>query len=156
MKLSDYVFNFLSELGIKHVFGIVGGANAHLADSLAKHKRISWICTKNEQSSAIAAEAYARASGNLGAVLVTSGPGGTNAITGLCCAWMDSIPCIFISGQVPLLVTTDGKTIRQLGVQQINIIDGVAPYTKYAVMIKDPAEIRYHLEKAVFLAKSGA
>lgn len=155
MKLSDYVFQFLADkLGIKHVFGIVGGANANLFDSLFKNSKIQPVCTYHEQGAAMAAEAYARVTGNMGAVLVTSGPGGTNATTGLCCAFMDSIPCIFISGQVPLIVTTDGATIRQLGVQQINIIEGVKPYSKYAVMIKNAEEIRYHLEKAAFLAKS--
>lgn len=156
MKLSDYVIEFLAEeLGIKHIFGIVGAANSHLADSLAKNPKIRFICTQHEQGAAMAAEAYARATGNIGAVLTTSGPGGTNAITGLCCAWTDSIPCIFISGQLPLALTTDGKTIRQLGVQQLNIIDGVQSYSKYAVMIQDSQEIRYHLEKAAFLSKTG-
>jgi len=156
MKLSDYVIRFLAEnLKVRHVFGIVGGANANLFDSLNGYLGIQAICTYHEQGAAIAAEAYARITGNIGAALVTSGPGGTNAITGLCCAYMDSIPCIFISGQVPLIVTADGNTIRQLGVQQINIVDGVKPYSKYAVMIKNAEEIRYHLEKAAFLAKSG-
>ena len=155
MKLSDYVIQFLAEnLGIRHIFGIVGGANANLFDSLSKNPKIQSVCTYHEQGAAIAAEAYARVTGGMGAALVTSGPGSTNAITGLCCAWMDSVSCIFISGQVPLIVTTDGATIRQLGVQQINIIDGVKPYSKYAVMVKNAEEIRYHLEKAAFLAKS--
>lgn len=142
-------------MGIKHVFGVVGGANGHLADSFAKSRNIKFICTQHEQGAAMAAEAYARATGNIGAVLVTSGPGGTNAFTGLCCAWTDSVPCIFISGQLPLHLTTDGRTIRQLGVQHINIIDGVRPYSKYAVMITDHKDIKYHLEKASFMAKTG-
>lgn len=156
MKLSDYVMQFLAdEIGVRHVFGIVGGANSHLTDSLAKHKKLTFVCTQHEQGAAIAGEAYARTTGGIGAVLVTSGPGATNAITGLCCAWTDSIPCLFISGQVPASLMADGTTIRQLGVQQLNIVEGVKPYAKYAVVIRDPKEIRYHLEKAVFLATSG-
>ena len=149
MKLSNYVFDFLSELGISHVFMIVGGANSHLADSLVRHKKLKFVCTQHEQVATMAAEGYARVNGGPGAALVTSGPGGTNAITGVCGAWCDSIPCIFISGQVPLAFTTKGNTIRQLGVQQINIIDLVQPITKYAVMVEDGQDIRYHLERAV-------
>lgn len=154
-KLSDYVIDFLAKQGIKHVFGVVGAANSHLADSLAKSKTVRFICTQHEQGAAIAAEAYARASNNAGAVLVTSGPGGTNCMTGLCCAWTDSIPCFFISGQLPMHLAWGGKTIRQLGVQQLNIVDGVRPYSKYAVMVEDAHDIRYQLEKAAFLARSG-
>lgn len=155
MKLSDYVIKFLADLGIRHMFMIVGGANAHLADSLAKNKKIQHICTIQEQGAAMAAEGYARITGNMAAVLVTSGPGGTNAITGLCGAWCDSVPVIFISGQVLKKLYTDGKTIRQLGVQQIHIIEIVKPITKYAAMIEDPTSIKYHLQKAVHIAKSG-
>lgn len=156
MKLSDYVVNFLSEnLGIKHIFMIVGGANAHLIDSVAKHKDIKYVCAIHEQAAAMAVEGYAKISSGMGAALVTSGPGGTNAITGVAGAWADSLPCIFISGQVVLKDTTDGKTIRQRGVQQINIVDLVKPVTKYAVMLEKADEIRYHLEKAAYLAKNG-
>lgn len=155
MKLSDYVFQFLVKHDITHVFGIVGGANSHLADSLARNPNIRMICTQHEQAAAMAAEGYARASGKIGAVLVTSGPGGTNAITGTCGAWTDSIPCVFISGQLPTNLTTDGKTIRQLGVQQLNIIEIVKSFTKYAVMIINPNSIKYHLQKAFHLAISG-
>lgn len=156
MKLSDYVIQFLArDLGIKHMFMLVGGANAHLADSLAKNKEIKHIPTIQEQGAAMAAEGYARITGNMGAVLVTSGPGSTNTITGLCGAWCDSVPVIFISGQVLSRLYTNGKTIRQLGVQQIHIIEIVKPITKYAVMIRDPKEIKYHLQKAAYLAKNG-
>lgn len=156
MKLSDYVFQFIADkLGVGYVFGIVGGANTHLADSLGCNSKLKFVATIHEQGAAMAAEGYARASGKMGICLVTSGPGGTNAITGFCGAWCDSIPCLFISGQVPSVQYTDGKTIRQLGVQQINIIEGVKPYSKYAVIVTDPLNIRCHLEKAVFLARDG-
>lgn len=156
MKLSDYLIEYLAkDLGISHVFMLIGGANAHIVDSLYNNKKIKHICTPHEQGAAMAAEGYARIKGDIGAALVTSGPGGTNAITGVCGAWCDSIPCIFISGQQTLKLTTNGKTIRQLGVQQINIIDIVKPVTKYAVMLTDAKKIKYHLQKAAYLAKNG-
>lgn len=155
MKLSDYVFNFVSSLGTDCIFVIIGGANSHLADSLSKNKKLKYVCTQHEQAAAMAAEGYARASGKMGVVLVTSGPGGTNAMTGLCGAWCDSVPTIFISGQVPSRLTTSGKTIRQLGVQQINITDFVGAGTKFAVMLDNPMKTRFLLEKAAFMAKNG-
>ncbi|MBI2075382.1 MAG: hypothetical protein HYT82_01800 [Candidatus Harrisonbacteria bacterium] len=99
MKLSDYVAKFLANSGIKHVFGLTGGANLHLFDSLYRTKGITSIFTHHEQAAALAAEAYSRTTNNLGAAIVTTGPGGTNAITGVTAAWLDSLPCIFISGQ---------------------------------------------------------
>ncbi|NQU83126.1 MAG: thiamine pyrophosphate-binding protein, partial [Parcubacteria group bacterium] len=136
MKLSDYLVEFLAkDLGIGHIFMIIGGANTHIADSIEKNKDIKHVCVMHEQAAAMAAEGYARVKGDMAAALVTSGPGGTNTITGVAGAWCDSVPCIFISGQVPLKLTTDGKTVRQLGVQQINIIDLVKPITKYAIML---------------------
>ena len=155
MKLSDYVFDFVSSLGTDHVFVIIGGANSHLADSLSKNKKLKYICTQHEQAAAMAAEGYARASGKMGAALVTSGPGGTNAMTGLCGAWCDSVPVFFISGQVPSRLTTNGKTIRQLGVQQINTTDFVKAGTKFVTMLDDPMKIRFYLEKAAFMARNG-
>lgn len=155
MKLSDYVFKFIADCGTNVVFTVVGGANSHLADSLGKNPNLRFVCTQHEQAAAMAAEGYARASGKIGVALVTSGPGGTNTITGVCGAWCDSVPCIFISGQVPLALTTDGKTIRQLGVQQINIIDIVKSVTKFAVMVERPELIRHYLEEALFKAKNG-
>ena len=155
MKLSDYVFRFITDLGTDIVFMVVGGANSHLADSVGRNPKIRYVCTQHEQAAAMAAEGYARASGKIGVALVTSGPGGTNAITGVCGAWCDSVPCIFISGQVPLDLTTDGKTVRQLGVQQINIVEIVRSVTKFAEMVKKPELIRHYLEEAVFKAKNG-
>ncbi|MFQ5770306.1 MAG: thiamine pyrophosphate-binding protein, partial [bacterium] len=155
LKLSDYVLSFIAELNIKHLFFIVGGGNMHLADSLGRNKDIEHVCTLHEQAAAMAAEGYARVTNNLGAALVTSGPGGTNTITGLCGAWIDSTPCIFISGQVNLQDTILNKPLRQVGIQEINITDIVKPITKYAVMITDPNTIKYHLQKAVYLAKTG-
>lgn len=156
MKLSDYVVGYLkSVLDVRHVFMVVGGANMHLADSIARNPEVKYICVQHEQAASMAAEGYARVRNGLGVALVTSGPGGTNAVTGLCCAWVDSTPCIFISGQSSTGDYTDGKTIRQLGVQQINIIDVVKSVSKYSVLVTDPQTIRYHLDKACYLAQEG-
>lgn len=155
MKLSDYVVSFLAEQGIGHVFGLTGGAVVHLFDSAARNPNIRPIFTHHEQAAAFAAGAYARLRNSLGVAFVTTGPGGTNAVTGVCAAWLDSIPCVYISGQARLAHTTHGKLIRQLGVQQLDIVPLVVPITKYAVMIDDPKMIKYHLQKAVYIARSG-
>jgi len=148
LKLSDYVIQYLGDtLGIRHLFLIVGGANMHLVDSAAKSEKLQYVCVQHEQAAAMAAEGYARVRNGLGAALVTSGPGGTNALTGVCSAWMDSCPCVFLSGQVSLKDYTDGRTIRQLGVQQINIVDIVKSVTKYSEIVTDPKTIKFHLEK---------
>ncbi len=155
IKLSDYLINFLENVGIKHAFLIPGGGNIHIIDSIGKSKKIKYICNTHEQSSAIAAESYSRLTGNIGLCIVTSGPGGTNAITGVMGAWVDSIPMIIISGQIKRETIGAGKGVRQLGDQEINIIDIVKPITKYAAVVMNPQDIRYHLEKAFYIAKSG-
>ena len=155
MKLSDYVFHFLADRGVKHVFMLPGGGAMHLNDSLGRCASMEYVANLHEQASAIAAEAYARVTNNLGVALVTCGPGGTNALTGVAAAWLDSTPCLFLSGQVKRADLTGSRGLRQLGVQEIDIVSIVRPITKYAVTILDPDSIRYHLEKAVFLAKSG-
>jgi acetolactate synthase-1/2/3 large subunit len=154
-KLSDYVIRFIADRGVKHVFMVPGGGAMHLNDSLGRCDDIEFVCNLHEQASAIAAEAYARVTNNLGVALVTTGPGGTNAITGVAGAWLDSTPCLFISGQVKRADLMGDRGVRQLGVQEVDIVSLVKPITKYAVTVMDPASIRYHLEKAVFLAKSG-
>ena len=155
MKLSDYVFQFIASQGIKHVFMFPGGGAMHLVDSLGRCKDIEYVCNHHEQACAIAAEAYARVTNNLGVALVTTGPGGTNAITGVAGAWLDSTPCLFISGQVKRDDLMGNLGVRQLGSQEIDIISLVKPITKYACTIMDPANVRFHLEKAVYLARSG-
>ncbi len=155
IKLANYVVQFIADQGVKHVFMIPGGGAMHLNDSLGKQKDIQYICNLHEQASAIAAEAYARITNNLGVALVTAGPGGTNAITGLVGAWLDSTPCLFISGQVKRSDLMTGLGIRQLGVQEVDIISMVKSVTKYAAIIMDPSTIRYHLERAVYAAKHG-
>jgi acetolactate synthase-1/2/3 large subunit len=155
VKLSDYVIRFIEAQGVSHVFMVPGGGAMHLNDSLGQSKTITWVCNLHEQASAMAAETYAKATGNLGVALFTTGPGGTNAITGVAGAWLDSTPCLFISGQVkrPDLKGTSG--VRQMGVQEVDIVSAVKAMTKYAKLVIDPDSIRYHLEKAVYLARSG-
>lgn len=156
-KISEYIADFLAQKGVKHIFTVTGGGAMHLNDALGHHKTLQCIYNHHEQASAIAAEGYARLTGNIAGLCVTSGPGGTNAITGVVGGWLDSIPMFVVSGQVKRETTlwaTD-VPLRQLGDQEYNIVDSVRPMTKYAVMVTDPSEIRYHLEKAWFLANNG-
>ncbi|MCJ7740669.1 thiamine pyrophosphate-binding protein [Candidatus Microgenomates bacterium] len=155
IKVSDYIIRFIENLGVKHVFLISGGGNIHLIDSVGRAKKLKYVCNHHEQACAMAAEAYSRVNGNIGVCIVTTGPGGTNAITGVYGAWTDSIPLLVISGQVKREMLEAGKTVRQLGDQEINIIDLVKSITKYAVTVMDKDKIGYYLEKAVYLIKSG-
>jgi len=160
MKLSDYVVGFVADLGVKHVFVVTGGGAMHLNDSLARCERLEFICNHHEQACAIAADNYSKATDRIGVAMVTTGPGGTNTITGLAAAFLDSTPCLFLSGQVKRadrMFAEDGTPlgVRQKGPQEIDIISVVRPLTKYAVTVTDPASIRYHMEKAVHLAFSG-
>ena len=155
MNLSDYVVSFLENKGIKNVFTVSGGGSIFLCDALYRAKKLRYVCNHHEQAVAMSAEAYSRCSNKIGASIVTTGPGGTNSITGTACCWIDSIPTITISGQVFLNQTIGNSGLRQLGVQEINIIDIVKPITKYAVMVTDPLTIGFHLEKAFYIATSG-
>src|ERR1019366_3444367 len=158
MKLSDYIVGQLADWGVRHIFLVTGGGAMHLNDSIGKEPRIHYICNHHEQASAMAAEAYARISGQPGVVNVTTGPGGINALNGVFGAWTDSIPMLVVSGQVKreTCMRAQGITeLRQLGDQEADIIAMVANITKYAVMVDDPLAIRYHLERAWHLAQSG-
>jgi acetolactate synthase-1/2/3 large subunit len=155
MKLTDYVIDFLVRRNIRHVFGLTGGAVVHLFDSAYKNKNINTIFCHHEQAAALAAVSYARVTNNLGAAMVTTGPGGANAITGVLAAWQDSIPTVFISGQSRIEHVSRGKSLRQLGTQEFDILSIVKPITKYAAMLKNPKNIRCLMEKAVYLAKCG-
>lgn len=158
MKLSDYVVQFV-ESKTDSIFLLSGGGIMHLVDSFGKSKKLNTICCHHEQGAAIAAEGYARIKNDVGVVLVTTGPGGTNAITGVAGAWLDSVPMLVISGQVKTDNITPRKngalTVRAIGFQELNVIDMVKPITKYAVTVEEKEDIKYHLEKAVHLAKTG-
>ena len=155
MKISDYVMKFISDLGVKKVFYVSGGGAMHLNDSLGKNDNLTGICMLHEQGASIAAESYARIAEGYGACLVTSGPGGTNAITGLAGAYYDGIPVIFISGQVKRADLVGNQKIRQFGIQEADIVSIAKPISKYAVQIKEPEDIKYELEKASKIAVSG-
>lgn len=155
MKLSDYVFEFLVSQGVKHVFTVPGGGAMHLNDSLGHNPSIEFVSNLHEQASAMAAETYSKATDSLGVVLVTTGPGGTNAVTGVAGAWLDSTPVLFISGQVKRPDLKGNTGVRQMGVQEVDIVSIVAPITKHAVTVMDPDSIRYELERALHICRAG-
>jgi acetolactate synthase-1/2/3 large subunit len=155
VKLSDYVMQFIADQGVKVVYMLSGGGVMHLDDSLGGCPGLQYVCNLHEQACAIAAEAHSRVTNQLSAALVTTGPGGTNTITGVAGAWLDSTPVLFISGQVKRADLKKDSGVRILGVQEIDIVTIVDSITKYAVTIEDPQSIRYQLEKAVYLALSG-
>jgi len=158
MRLSDYVITFLKErYKVDTIFTVSGGGCIFLVDSLANVEGVSYVATHHEQAAGLAAEGYARIGNRLGVCLVTSGPGGTNAMTGTLSSYLDSIPVLYISGQVNRDMTTNhtGLPLRQLGDQEFNIVKSVESMTKYAHQVNNPNDIRYHLEKACKLAVSG-
>lgn len=157
VKVAQFIADFLVAHQVEDVFMITGGGAMHLDDAIGHQKELHCTFNHHEQACAIAAEGYARLTGKVAAVCVTSGPGGTNAITGVVGGWQDSIPMFIISGQVKRETTTWSTDVplRQLGDQEFQIIDTVKNMTKYAVMITEPREIRYHLEKAWYLCMNG-
>ena len=158
MRAADYIFKFLADRGVKHTFLVTGGGAMHLNDALRCEKRITPVCNLHEQGCAIGAEGYARSSGTPGVICVTSGPGGTNALTGVAGAWLDSIPMFILSGQVKtstLISSCPELNLRQLGDQELNIVDVVRPVTKYAACVTDVSTLRMHLETAWHLCQNG-
>lgn len=156
-RVADYIANFLVDNEIIDVFTITGGGAMHMNDAFGHHPKLHCTYNHHEQACAIAAEGYARYSRKIAAVCVTSGPGGTNAITGVVGGWLDSIPMFILSGQVKFSTTIRSTNVplRQLGDQEFNIVDTVKTMTKYAVMIENANDIAYILEKALFLAQNG-
>jgi acetolactate synthase-1/2/3 large subunit len=158
MKLSDYIVERLVSWGVRHIFLVTGGGAMHLNNSIGGDPRLQYVCNHHEQASAMAAEAYARVTGQPGVINVTTGPGGINALNGVFGAWTDSVPMLILSGQVKreTCMRSQGITgLRQLGDQEADIVAMVANITKYAVMVDAPQSIRYHLERAWHLAQSG-
>jgi acetolactate synthase-1/2/3 large subunit len=158
MRLSDYVIQYLKDnYQVDTIFTVSGGGCIFLIDSLTNVEGLKYVATHHEQAAALAAEGYSRMHNKLGACIVTSGPGGTNAITGVLGAWLDSIPMIVISGQVNKEMTTNYNNLhnlRQLGDQEFNIVETVKHMTKYAIQVNDPKDIKYHLDTACKLATS--
>lgn len=159
IKLSDFIFKHLVEKhNIHHCFLVTGGGAMHLNDSIGHTEGLTYICNHHEQASAIAQEGYFRASGKMCVTNVTTGPGGTNAITGVLGQWLDSIPAIYISGQIKTVTyknTYPDLPLRQLGDQEADIVAVVSPITKYAKTVTNPTEILYELDKAMYLALNG-
>lgn len=155
MKLSDYIVQFLKDINVTAVFGFQGGAIIHFIDSICKSGSVKFVSTHHEQAAAFAAEGYARVTGNIGVAAATSGPGAANLVTGIGSAFFDSIPCLYITGQVNTYEYKRSPEIRQEGFQETDIVSIVKPITKYAVMVNEPEKIKYYLEKAVHTAKSG-
>lgn len=157
MRVTDYIAEYLYQQGVKDVFMVTGGGMMFLSDGIASHPHIKPVCNHHEQASGMAAVAYSKYTGNLGVAYVSTGCGATNTITGLLNAWQDSVPTLFISGQVKKkeTVRNSGLKLRQIGTQEADIISIVESISKYSVMINDPYEIAYHLEKAIYLAKTG-
>ena len=155
MKASDYIVSFFEQRGVNVVFGYIGGMITHLVDSLGQNDKMRYIQTYHEQTAAIAAEGYAIESGKFGVSICTSGPGVTNMMTGIADAYFGSIPVLFISGQVNTYEYKYDKPIRQQGFQEMEVVNLVKPITKYAVLLDKPEDIRYELEKAVYIATHG-
>lgn len=161
IRLADYVAEFFVQKGVKDLFSVVGGGAMHLNDAFGHHPKLKVTYNHHEQACAIAAEAYARLENKIAPVCVTTGPGGTNALTGVLGGWLDSIPMFIVSGQVRYDTTAryakkiSGIDLRALGDQEYDIVQSVKPMTKYAVMIEDPQKIKYELEKAWHLATTG-
>jgi acetolactate synthase I/II/III large subunit len=153
MRVADFVFEFISQRRIEHVFFLPGGGAMHLNDGLLKQKAITPISMLHEQGAAIAAESYARTSGKFGVCLVTSGPGATNAMTGLAGAWFESTPVMFVSGQVKRADLKGQSGVRQLGPQELNVVPIVSSMTKYAVCLMEPQRVKWELEKAFYLMR---
>ena len=154
MKLSDYVAEFLSNIS-EFTFVGQGSCVVHILDSIDKRNDIKNIPSQNEQGASLAADAYSRSSGKFGVSIATSGPGILNLLQGIGCSFFDSIPHLIISGAVPTNQTRKNKNIRQVGFQEMEVVDIVKPLTKYAVLLKDSKNIKYDLKKRVYYAKEG-
>jgi acetolactate synthase-1/2/3 large subunit len=155
VKLSDYLFAAIADAGVKHVFFLPGGGSMHLVDSLGRSEGLEPVLMLHEQAATIAAEAYARVTGNLGVAVVTTGPGGTNALTGVAGAWIESTPMLVVSGQVKRADLMGDKGVRQLGVQEVDIVSIVSPITKFARLVTDPLGVRAVVEEALHVARHG-
>lgn len=157
IKTVDYIAELLSAHGITNVFTVVGGGAMHLNNAFGQHNKLKCVYNHHEQASAMAAESFAKIKNKPAVTCVTTGPGGTNAITGVLCAYLDNVPLLVISGQVRYATTVEssGLNLRQFGEQEYQIIKSVKAMTKYSVMIKNPLEIRYHVERAIYEATTG-
>lgn len=157
IRLADYIMNRIYDEGVRHLFYVPGGQCVYLTDALRRKEGLEGISVHHEQAAAMAALTYSLYNENFGACLVTTGCAGTNTVTGVLHAWQDSIPCIFVSGQQSLdqTIAYSGLPLRQVGIQEADIVTIVSSITKYAVMITDPLDIAYHMDRAIYEARNG-
>ena len=155
MKLADYVINRLAQEGVNKIFVVYGAANGDLIDAFTRTDKTEYVAVMHEQAGGFAAEAFAKTTGKIGAAIATSGPGGMNFVTPIGNCFYDSVPVTFITGQINSRFLRPDESIRQIGFQETDITSIVKPITKYAKMITDPKSIKYEVEKAIHLAKSG-
>ena len=155
MKTSDYIADYLVKKKIKKVFSITGGASIHIIHSLAENPKIDYVCMHHEQGCSMAADGYSRVSDHPGVALATSGPGATNLITGIACSWFDSIPNIFITGQVTRFRMRGNLNVRQIGFQETDIISMVKTITKYSTQILNVKNLKKELDKCFYFANEG-
>ena len=154
-KLADYVINYLGDLGIEDIFLVYGAANGDLVDAFVRADKTRYVAVMHEQGGGFAAEGYAKISGKPGVVIVTSGPGGQNLVTSMGNCFYDSVPCIFITGQINSKFLRPSEELRQIGFQETDMVSIAEPVTKYAKMITQPEEVKYELEKAIHIATTG-
>lgn len=155
MKLADYVINYLAEYGIKDIFVVYGAANGDLIDAFTRNKKTRYVAVMHEQGGGFAAEGYSKINNSLSAAIATSGPGGMNFVTPIGNCFYDSVPCLFITGQIHSNFMRPDESIRQIGFQETDIVNIVKPITKYAKLVESPNEIKYELEKAIHEATTG-
>ena len=151
--LSDWLIEYLEDLGVTNIFTVSGGGSIWLCDALARAKRMKYVCCHHEQAAGYAGEAYARVRNGLGVTLVTSGPGGTNAVSSVAASWLDGVPHLFISGQAFIKHTIASHPgLRQLGVQEVDIVPIVRPITKFAAMVYNTVHAQWCIKEAVKIA----
>ena len=155
IKVADYMINYLADIGVKDVFVVYGAANGSLIDAFTRNDDIRYVATMHEQGAGFAAEGYAKVSKNIGVAIATSGPGGMNFVTSVGNCFYDSVPCLFITGQIKTKYMRPDESIRQIGFQETDIVSIVKPLKKYAKLIEDPMAVKYELQKAIYLAKNG-
>ena len=155
LKVSDVIMQAIADAGVGTIFGIAGGASLHLLNSVVTHPKLTLVTTHHEQAAAMAADSYSRVSGNLGVAIATSGPGATNLLTGISGCFYDSIPTVFITGQVSTTRQSGSTGTRQIGFQETPIVQMVQAITKYSVQITDPCSIKEEIEKCIYFAREG-
>ena len=155
MKVADYIINYLADYGIEDVFIVYGAANGDMVDAFTRNDKIRYVATMHEQGGGFAAEGYAKVNNKLGVAMATSGPGGMNFVTPIGNCFYDSVPCLFITGQINSNYMRPHGSIRQIGFQETDIVSIVKPITKYVKTITNALDVKYELEKAIHLATEG-